>query len=569
MIDLAATWGSVRRWLTRMARQATRWWRRSLFLRVTMSTLVISLIVVIVVGALLIGRITSGLLDAKVNASLVESSSGFTEAQNIVEQDQTAGDPSTADVVEQVMASLAARAGAPGQYEILLLASPTVGSSANLPERGTNFVAEASVTQALRNTVVEQQRQSWQYAPIKYVNAAPSVAGIVVGAPLSIYNNAYELYYLFPLTSEEQTLSLVTRAIAVAGLVLVLLVVGVAWLVTRQVVTPVRLAARIAERFSAGRLDERMKVQGEDDLARLAMSFNTMAANLKGQIRQLEDLSRLQRRFTSDVSHELRTPLTTVRMAGDVLYEARPDFDPMTARAAELLHDQLDRFEALLTDLLEISRFDAGAAVLEAEPVDLRTLVTACIEDAQPFADRRGCAVVPHLPVEACVAEVDQRRIHRIVRNLLINAIEHSEGQPVDVHVITDDVAVAVGVRDHGVGLRPGESSLVFNRFWRADPARARTTGGTGLGLAIAYEDARLHGGWLEAWGAPGDGAQFRLTVPRLAGGHLLGSPLPLEPRDAELKRRVPLSVGIPYRTIASTRPDPDSAALVPGSNDD
>ncbi len=207
---------------------------------------------------------------------------------------------------------------------------------------------------------------------------------------------------------------------------LVLLVVGVAWLVTRQVVTPVRLAARIAERFSAGRLDERMKVRGEDDLARLAMSFNTMAANLKGQIRQLEDLSRLQRRFTSDVSHELRTPLTTVRMAGDVLYEARPDFDPTTARAAELLHDQLDRFEALLTDLLEISRFDAGAAVLEAEPVDLRTLVTACIEDAQPFADRRGCALVPHLPAEACVAEVDQRRIHRIVRNLLINAIEHS-----------------------------------------------------------------------------------------------------------------------------------------------
>ena len=285
--------------------------------------------------------------------------------------------------------------------------------------------------------------------------------------------------------------------------------------------TPVRLAARIAERFSAGRLEERMKVQGEDDLARLAMSFNTMAANLKGQIRQLEDLSRLQRRFTSDVSHELRTPLTTVRMAGDVIYEARPDFDPATARAAELLHEQLDRFEALLTDLLEISRFDAGAAVLEAEPVDLRTLV-ASVRSRTHSRSRIDAAALWSVTCPS------RRAWPRSTRGAFIGSCatwsstrsSTAKAQPVEVHVVADDVAVAVGVRDHGVGLRPGESSLVFNRFWRADPARARTTGGTGLGLAIAYEDARLHGGWLEAWGAPGDGAQFRLTVP--VGGRSL-----------------------------------------------
>jgi len=88
-------------------------------------------------------------------------------------------------------------------------------------------------------------------------------------------------------------------------------------------------------------------------------------------------------------------------------------------------------------------------------------------------------------------------------------------------------------VRDHGVGLRAGEETLVFNRFWRADPSRARQTGGTGLGLSISIEDARLHGGWLESWGAPGQGAQFRLTLPVRAGDRLASSPLPLEPADA------------------------------------
>ena len=184
-------------------------------------------------------------------------------------------------------------------------------------------------------------------------------------------NDTYTLYYLYSLDEERETLALVGRALLTAGALLLLLVAGLAWLVTRQVVTPVRMARRVAERLAAGHLQERLRVTGEDDLARLATSFNQMASNLQKQIRQLEELSRLQRRFVSDVSHELRTPLTTVRMAGDVLHDARGGFDPGTARAAELLQTELDRFETLLADLLEISRFDAGAAVLEAEDVDL------------------------------------------------------------------------------------------------------------------------------------------------------------------------------------------------------
>jgi two-component system sensor histidine kinase MtrB len=155
--------------------------------------------------------------------------------------------------------------------------------------------------------------------------------------------------------------------------------------------------------------------------------------------------------------------------------------------------------------------------------------------------------------VDPATAEYDPRRVDRILRNLLANAFEHGEGEPIDVRVAVSDDAVAVCVRDHGTGLRPGESSLVFNRFWRADPARARSLGGTGLGLSIALEDAHLHGGWLQAWGEPGDGASFRLTLPRRLGAEIDQSPLPLDPPDARTGRRMPLSVGGPR--LPSTDP--------------
>jgi two-component system sensor histidine kinase MtrB len=131
------------------------------------------------------------------------------------------------------------------------------------------------------------------------------------------------------------------------------------------------------------------------------------------------------------------------------------------------------------------------------------------------------------------IAEIDPRRIERVLRNLIGNAVEHSEGKPVCVTLAMDEPAVAVTVRDRGVGLRPGEEKLVFNRFWRADPSRTRQTGGSGLGLSISLEDARLHGGWLESWGATGQGAQFRLTLPVRAGDRLVSSPLRLVPEDA------------------------------------
>jgi two-component system sensor histidine kinase MtrB len=305
-------------------------------------------------------------------------------------------------------------------------------------------------------------------------------------------------------------------------------------LTTRLVVHPVRLAARTAQRLSAGLLDQRMEVRGEDDLALLAASFNQMAENLQRQIIRLEEMSRLQRRFTSDVSHELRTPLTTIRMAADLMFAAREEFDPGVARSAELLQAELDRFEELLTDLLEISRFDAGFAVLDAEPTDLVPIVSRVADRLESLATRVGVEIEVRVPATPVIAEIDPRRVERILRNLVGNAVEHAEGKPVRVELACDEAAVAVTIRDHGVGLNPGEERLVFNRFWRADASRARQTGGTGLGLSISLEDARLHGGWLEAWGSPNRGAQFRLTLPVRAGDRLQSAPLRLVPDDVE-----------------------------------
>lgn len=156
---------------------------------------------------------------------------------------------------------------------------------------------------------------------------------------------------------------------------------------------------------------------------------------------------------------------------------------------------------------------------------------------AEPLAERKGSRIRIIGDEQPVVAEADARRVERVLRNLVVNAVEHGDGKDVVVRLGVAGGAVAVAVRDYGVGLKPGEATRVFNRFWRADPARARTTGGTGLGLSIALEDARLHGGWLQAWGEPGGGSQFRLTLPRTADEALRGSPIALEPDDSRRNR--------------------------------
>jgi two-component system sensor histidine kinase MtrB len=501
-------------------------WRRSIQLRVVTTTLLVSSIVVAVLGFVVLQQVSGGVLEAKTNAARAEARAGFAEAADQVKATDRTDDAAVASLLDDLIGRLSRRGGSAGLYELVIV------SETATPGRRTNDIRVDSVPDRLRQRVADGYQAS-TYTRMRY-DTGRSVPGYVVGAPLAIGGiPSYSLYYLFPLNQEQGTISLVRRTALLAGFALVLLLAAIAGLVTRQVVTPVRQAARIAQRLAAGRLEERLQPKGEDDLARLATSFNTMAEALQRQIRRLEELSRMQRRFVSDVSHELRTPLTTIRMAADVLHEARGTFDPAVARSAELLQTQIDRFEALLVDLLEISRHDAGAAVLEAEPVDLRSVVQRAVDACDPVAGAGGGGIVLDLPPTEVVAEVDPRRVERILRNLVGNALEHGEGHAVEITMGCDDDAVAITVRDHGVGLRPGEASLVFNRFWRADPARARSTGGTGLGLSIALEDAHLHGGWLQAWGEPGQGSQFRLTLPLIARKQVRSSPLPLQPVDA------------------------------------
>jgi two-component system sensor histidine kinase MtrB len=510
--------------------EALTFWRRSIRTRVVVTIVLLGAVVAGSVGWLLIRQITDGLVQSRVHASRTEAAAQTSYAQEFVRSAGSSDfDPATQ--LRQLAETLVARGKLRG-YAVVVMGPTGI--------RTTQGISAATVPSRLQRVVAkETSGMAWTYTRLRRLSDVPGegTPAVVVGSPIVLPSDGgtYALYYVFPMNEEQGTLNLVRRSLLTSGALLVLLTAGIVFLVTRQVITPVRLARRVAERIASGRLEERMHVHGEDDIARLATSFNQMTDALQQQIRQLVELSRAQRQFVSDVSHELRTPLTTVRMAGDVLHDSRGSFEPVAARAAELLQKELDRFENLLADLLEISRFDAGAAGLELAEVNLTDIAHRVAEQSAALAGQRGVRLVVDAP-QPCVAEVDERRIERVLRNLVSNAIDHANlrgDARVVVRVAGDGEAVAVTVRDYGVGLQPGQSAMVFNRFWRADPARARSTGGTGLGLAISLEDAQLHGGWLQVWGAPGAGAQFRLTVPRRAGEPLSHSPLPLVPDDA------------------------------------
>ena len=526
-----------------------RIWRRSLQFRVVSITLVLSAVLVGAFGWLMASTITQGLLEAKVSTARKQVVKGGEYAADQLKGVTQSNDPALLTTIPAVVAQLANSPEEGGREVVMLSVDDSLRLNQQASDPAAYSLLRAPELAGLRRLVGNDGQVAYQL-----VTADPDRGGkrpwLVLGTRVDSYGQPLELYYLFPLDDEVTAADLVRTTVIVTGAALVALLALVAALVTGLVVRPVRLAARTAQRLSAGMLEQRMLVRGEDDLAQLATSFNQMAASLQRHIERLEEMSRLQRRFTSDVSHELRTPLTTVRMAADLIFGGRAAFDPAVARSAELLQTELDRFEDLLTDLLEISRFDAGFAMLDAEPTDLVPTVRRVVEALTPLAVRAGSVLDLWVPVMPMIAEVDGRRVERILRNLVGNAVEHGEGRPVQVTLASNPTSVAITVRDHGVGLRPGEEKLVFNRFWRADPSRARQTGGTGLGLSISLEDARLHGGWLESWGEPGQGAVFRLTLPVRTGDQVVASPLPLVP-DAVVPDAVVPDDGGPGRSNA------------------
>ncbi len=525
-------WRSWRNW----PRHVVSVWNESLQFRTVLISLGLSSIAILGAGIYLSTTVSNNLFQARLEQVLGDSSRAVATGQQLVDASDAADRAAVLGVMNSARNAMSSSSSSrliagfrvPGQEPSSIAPLDFVPSSLRV----------GVITPELRQSVQDHpEEQFWQSVSLLDAEAH-SVPGIVVGSQLVLPTaGRYEIYIAYNLADVAQTLGLVQQTAAIAALALLILMGAVTWVVVRFVVQPIREAAAMSQRLAAGELEVRIPEKGEDVIATLARSFNGMADSLQAQIKKLADLSEVQQRFVSDVSHELRTPLTTIRLAGDVLYDQRSTFPPVTERTAELLHTQVERFELLLADLLEISRYDAGSAALDLEPVSLVHIAEQAIEDIGALAAQNGTELRLVAPGGYLAADLDPRRIRRIVQNLLGNAVEHSEGKPIVIMVDSNATAVALMVRDYGVGMTEHEAALVFDRFWRADPSRKRTIGGTGLGLPISLEDALLHGGAIDVWSAPGAGSAFRVTLPRVSGRPMGESPLPLPPEDSGLSR--------------------------------
>ncbi len=505
--------------------------RKSLAPKVIISTLVLCLGVIYVAGSALNSQLSAGIKKVNLQSSIVEANSTIFSAQYRLILARGEKNLAVRKVINDVIASATSLTTNESAREVVFLKSPENSRDFNY-EITSNLVDPKSIPESLSKKTRKSDDYAFSYISIHYVNGA-RIAGLAVGQKVTIPNaGQYEMYILYSLVNQNTTLKLIANYLLLTGFFLIILIGLITWLVIRQVVRPVRQAALIATQFTAGNFSERMKVRSEDEISTLGNAFNEMAESLEKQIARLENLSRVQQRFVSDVSHELRTPLTTLRMASEIINSAREGFDPILARSSELMVAQLDRFERLLEDLLEISRFDAEVAVLEAVDFDLVGLANRCADDLALVAKERSTELRIYAREESVIIRADIRRVERILRNLFSNAIDHAEEKPIAVSIVASEHDVAIGVRDFGIGLDESTLIRVFDRFWRADPSRARTRGGTGLGLSIALEDARLHNGELEAWGRPGKGAHFVLTLPRQARAQVTTRLIKLQPDD-------------------------------------
>jgi len=505
--------------------------RKSLALKVIVSTVALSLAVIYVAGSALNSQLANGIKKVNLDSAIIEARSTIFTAQYRLILAQGEKDTAVRKVVNDVISSATSLTINESTREVIFLKSPGNTKKLNY-ELTSNLVDPSSIPASLGKAVRKSSDLAWHYVSIKYVGGQ-QVPGLAIGDKVDIPNaGKYEMYMLFSLANQNATLNLIQSYLFLTGLFLILMIGLITWLVVRQVVRPVRQAANIALKFTAGDFTQRMDVHSQDEISTLGQSFNEMAESLEKQIARLENLSRVQQRFVSDVSHELRTPLTTLRMASEVINSAREGFDPVVGRSAELMVAQLDRFERLLEDLLEISRFDAEVAEIEAIDFDFVVLAKRCAEDLNLVAMERSTELRVYSISESIQIRADIRRVERILRNLFSNAIDHADGKPIAITIVASNEDVAIGVRDFGVGIEESALIRVFDRFWRADPSRARTRGGTGLGLSIALEDARLHNGELEAWGRPGKGAHFVVTLPRQAGEAIAARLIKLVPDD-------------------------------------
>ncbi|WP_315298725.1 MtrAB system histidine kinase MtrB [uncultured Actinomyces sp.] len=523
---LAGAVASSRPWTFLRSSQIVHRIRHSLSAKLAVAITLAALVLLLVFGIIVASQLRSSMFETRKDAILSDASLRFSSAQSVFSSSTATSPDQVQESARGALASLKASAAGAGATNVALLRSE--GST---PSLRINQIEDEQmrglITPQMREAVAQGGAQ-WQSVGIRASDSDKVSPGILVGTQVQLPRaGTHELYILYSLAADQRQVDVVLRVLVLSALpIIVTLPIGVFALLHRLLL-PVRLTVSAATKAAEGNLDVRVEVHGADEMAALGRAFNAMTSSLQDTISRYDELAKLQQRFVSDVSHELRTPLTTIRMAEDIVWDNRQDLPAHARRSAELLHDQTERMEQMLADLLEISRYDAASALLDAEERDLRPIVTRVVEACAELAQRQGVPVEVVAPARAA-AEIDERRIERVIRNLVVNAIEHADGTRVTITVATSATDVACRVRDRGVGMTQEVADHVFDRFYRADTARARTTGGTGLGLAIATEDVAIHGGRLQAYGEPGKGASFLMTLPKHAGDEIASWPLAL-----------------------------------------
>ena len=378
------------------------------------------------------------------------------------------------------------------------LQSPAGASTTVVLHEGRWFAASLdlgreAIPAALREVVVGERSRARQRFVLDGVHR------LAVGLPLP---NGDAYFEVFALRELDRTLRTLRVALTTAAAAAMIGAAGLGVWASRRLLDPLAEIGATAKSIAGGKLDARLDVGNEVELAALADSFNQMVASLQRRIEH-------DARFASNVSHELRSPLTALRAALQNMETRRASMDERTARSLDLLAREVDRFEHLVQDLIEISRFDAGVIQASSEEVYLGELVLHAI-DALPDRD---VPVEVTAPATDAVVRADKRRLEQVIVNLVANARQHGGG--VDrVRIEADDTAARIIVEDRGPGVAPEDRDRVFERFYRGRHT-GRSTGGVGLGLALVAEHARLHGGraWVEER-TDGAGARFVVELP-------------------------------------------------------
>lgn len=401
-------------------------------------------------------------------------------------------DPDTTDLVRDPRADLVDSLQARGTQEVLFI----LPGGDPLP---SSFGLDIESVPAPLARAVKGGR-------VGYAFTAEKPRQLVFGSPVP--GQGLDAYFFYPLGDLDQTLLILLRVLIGVSIAAVVLAVLVGSRVSRRVVDPVRRASRAARRVAEGLFKTRLEVEGGDELAALARSFNEMAAALEDRISR-------ERRFAGDVSHELRTPLTTLQASTDYLLNNADSLAPGVRRATELLAADLEYLQRLVDDLLDLSRVEAGRVEMSWEPLNVADLAREVVARHTRVGEHVVRIEVEGEP-DQFTTVADKKRLERVLGNLVDNALMHGQGKDVVVRIARANGSLRLSVEDRGPGVPVESAHRIFERFYKADPARHRGDGrGSGLGLAIARENAHLHGGEIRVYNSVAGGAKFELMLPR------------------------------------------------------